>query len=250
MRLPRLSDERGFTLPELIVSMSVGLVVLLAAFLVFDRSFSVSNEVADRADALQRGRLAMEEITRQLRAQVCLGDDTDPIVQGLDNSVTFHADLSNGDAAATGTTGPGKRNPEKRTLTYDPATKTIREFVYAGGGSYPDLVFGAAPTTTRTLLTKVDPVLVGATPQPVFRYYAYKVGGTPGEVQALTTPLSIPDAVTGAPGDTSKVVMIRVAFVTLPERTRPRDRDSLTLENDIYVRIADPADPVEGPRCI
>jgi hypothetical protein len=44
--------------------------------------------------------------------------------------------------------------------------------------------------------------------------------------------------------------MVRVAFVALPERPRPRDKDASTLIDDIYVRLADPSRPLEGPRCI
>ena len=45
------------------MAMSLGLVALLGSFMAFDRAFFVSNQVSDRADALQRGRQAMELIT-------------------------------------------------------------------------------------------------------------------------------------------------------------------------------------------
>ena len=82
---PRLrqlrSDERGFTLPELLIAMAIGLIVLLAAFMLLDRA--VSARPGRRPPGrLQRGRLAMELITRQLRSQVCLGDATEPITAG------------------------------------------------------------------------------------------------------------------------------------------------------------------------
>ena len=56
----RLKSDEGFTLLELLVAMSIGTVVLMAAFTIMDRSVVVSNEVADRSEALQRGRITME----------------------------------------------------------------------------------------------------------------------------------------------------------------------------------------------
>ena len=71
------SDERGFTAASSCSwPWSIGMIVLLGAFMLLDRSFSASGQVADRADALQRGRQAMELMTRQLRSQVCLGKTT------------------------------------------------------------------------------------------------------------------------------------------------------------------------------
>ena len=40
--------------------------------MLLDRSFTASGQIADRQDALQRGRQAMELMTRQLRSQVCV----------------------------------------------------------------------------------------------------------------------------------------------------------------------------------
>ena len=61
--------------------MTIGLVLLMAAFLLLDRATAVSQEIANRQDALQRGRGAMEAIVRDLRSQVCLGDEKEPITQ-------------------------------------------------------------------------------------------------------------------------------------------------------------------------
>ncbi len=109
-----LSDERGMTLIEMLVAMSVGMVVLLAAFMLLDRSFTASGQIADREDALQRGRQAMELMTRQLRSQVCVVVPpatafSPPVVSGTDHTVTFYGSLSESATSVT-----------KRTLTFDP----------------------------------------------------------------------------------------------------------------------------------
>lgn len=96
MDAPGGHDERGFALTELLVAMTVGLIVLLAAFLLLDRAHSASREISDRQDAVQRGRQATEYLTRQIRSQVCLGNTTEPITHGSADQVTFYADLSDG----------------------------------------------------------------------------------------------------------------------------------------------------------
>jgi prepilin-type N-terminal cleavage/methylation domain-containing protein len=222
--------EAGFALTELLVAMSVGLIVLLAAFLLLDRAHSASNEISDRQDAVQRGRRAMEYLTRQVRSQVCLGNTTEPITHGTPDQVTFYADLSD-----------GSKNVERRDIVYDSAAKTIREQVFPGIGVYPDLTFSATPTESRVLLSKVARVTSPTT--PFLRYFAYDPSGGPGALRELPTPLSASDA--------PLVVMVKIAFVALPDRAGSAgEGDASSFQNDVYVRLANPTVPTEGPRCL
>lgn len=223
--------QEGFTLVELLVAMTIGMVVLMAAFLLLDRAQSASREISDRQDAVQRGRQAMEYLTRQIRSQVCLGNTTEPITYASPTQVTFYADLTD-----------GSKNVERRTLTFDAAAKTITEQVFPGTGVYPDLTFSATPTETRTLLTKAEAVTGPAT--PFLRYYAFDPGGAPGALREL------PPAPSLSATDLPLVVMVKLAFVALPEGPRPRNRDATTFHNDVYVRLANPTVPTEGPRCL
>lgn len=228
-------DQDGMTLVELTIGMAIGLVVTFASLTVLSQAEKASNEIRDRQEAMQRGRLAMEDITRQLRSQVCLGTSAEPISYGDGTKITFYADLSD-----------GSQNVAKRTLTYvAPVGSTpgkITEEVYAGSGSYPNLTFPGTPTNTRVLLSGAKQLVVGSTNQPVFRYYAYQPGTPNGDLIELSTPLSATDA--------SRTVKVQIAFVSMPERSKPRDLDSTTLRNDVYVRLADPTRPQEGPRCL
>jgi len=224
-------DESGYTLTELLMAMLVGMVILMAAFMLIDRASTVSAEISDRQEAIQRGRASMEHITRQLRSQVCLGDRIEPITFGSANRVEFYADLSD-----------GSKNVEKRTIAYDPAAKTITEQVYPGIGTYPDLTFAPTPAETRVILSKVEPAHVGSTPQPFLRYFAFNTGGVPGDLRELSVPLTA--------GTASSVVVLKVAYQARPEGARSLDRDATTFYNDVYVRLADPLNPSEGPRCI
>ena len=221
MRRPRLADERGFTLPELLVAMAIGMIVLLAAFMVLDRSFTASGQVADRSDALQRGRQAMELMTRQLRSQVCVGTTNPPIVAGTPNSITFYVDL-----------GDGTEPIQRRTLTYNPATDTIMESVVKAAGTYPNLTF-TSPATTKPLLTKVEPILeANNTERPIFRYYQYKVGGAPGELEQLGVPLTTTTR--------RRVSAMKIGFRSFADREFTNDENAVVLEDDVYVRMAVP----------
>jgi prepilin-type N-terminal cleavage/methylation domain-containing protein len=232
MRRPRLRDEGGFTLIELLTAISIGLIILFAAFAVLDRTISASGQIADRSEALQRGRQAMQLITRQIRSQVCVGTTT-PIVSGTDTSVSFYADLTDGTPA----------NPIKqRTLSYSGITDTITETVTPSTGTYPILTF-AGPTSTP-LLTKVKQILEsdGTTLRPIFRYYGYQTGTTNGTLVQLSVPLS--------PTDLKRVALIKVGFRSFALRPISNDKDSTVLEDDVYTRTAVPTQLQGAPECL
>jgi prepilin-type N-terminal cleavage/methylation domain-containing protein len=225
----RLSDERGFTLIELLVAMVIGLVVLMAAFMLLDRTVSTSGQIADRTEALQRGRQSMDLITRQLRSQVCVGS-TVPIVSGDGTSVTFYADLSDG-------TQPIKR----RTLSFNGTTDTITESTVTGAGTYPALTFNGT-ATSGPLLTNVDQILDGGTPRPIFKYFGYDPNKTDGTLVQLNSPLSA--------ADLKRVAVIKIGFRAFAVRPIANDKDSTVLEDDVHVRVTDPTEPQDGPACV
>ncbi len=233
MRRPRLRDEGGFSLIELLTAISIGLLILFAAFGLLDRTISASGQIADRSEALQRGRQAMQLITRQLRSQVCVGTAT-PIVSASDLSVSFYADLTDGTPA----------NPIKqRTLTYSVATDTITETVTPSAGTYPALTFTGTATSTP-LLTKVKQILEnnGTTLRPIFRYYGYQTGTTNGTLVQLTAPLSATDL--------KRVALSKVGFRSFAQRPISNDDDSTTLEDDVYTRTAVPTQLQGAPECL
>jgi prepilin-type N-terminal cleavage/methylation domain-containing protein len=227
-------DQSGFTLTELLAAISIGVILLMAAFTLLDRASSASQEISDRQDAVQRGRQAMELVVRQLRSQVCLGDEEEPITYATGDQVTFYADLSD-----------GSKNIQRRTLFYDAASKNLIEQIYPGAGEYPLLSFSSTPAEERVIARRVEPIRDGGAPRDFFRFYGFKLGGGPGELEQLRNGGNDLTA-----DQKASTVLVKVGFVVLPDRERPRDRDALTMESDIYVRIADPSKPAEGPACI
>jgi hypothetical protein len=223
----RLRSDAGVTLVELLVAMVIGTGTLLAVFAVLDTSVKQSNAVAGRVNATQRGRLAIDTMTRQLRSQVCFSPTVPALVSGTDNSVKFHADLSD-----------GTRLIEQRELLYDPVKRTINERTWAGS-----LILGVVTFPT---LTKNRQLISEITTRPapdaaIFRYYAYNTAVPPRPIIQLPTPLSATDL--------ARTARIDVGFVTLPPNARPAPAASVTLQNEIYVRVADPNDPAPTPTC-
>jgi prepilin-type N-terminal cleavage/methylation domain-containing protein len=222
-----MRSERGMTMVELLVAMTVGTIVIAGAMMALTRAFQVQKETQDRTDATQRGRLAMETMTRELRSQVCMGTPRTAIKAASNNSVSFTADLSGGATL-----------PDKYTLTYDPTTKTITEYMYDGSGTYPTLVFPATPTRTRTIATNV----VASGTSPIFAYYALQAGSDGANTQLSPVPLS--------DSDLSRVARIAINYTTVPSG-KVNDPDFATAFNDdVYVRSSDPVNPDGGQTCL
>jgi Tfp pilus assembly protein PilW len=217
--------EEGFTLPELLVGIIIGMIVLLAALTLLDNTVSISSNVGKRVDATQRGRTALDRITRDLNSMVCLPGSTtlDALISGSDTSVDMYADLGNGSTS---------QPPQRRTITYSSTTRRITESVYTPTGSAGSYVFPTSPTATRTLLS--DVVQDGTT--PIFTYYP--VDPTPDD----NVPPSALSTASGALSatDLDNVAQIRVTFKALPSnRTTPKPGDAV-MQDDVYRTAVDP----------
>lgn len=224
-----IGDQRGFTLIEVLVALSIGSVVLFGVLNVFTVAITKSAEVNDRIEALQRGRPALDRITTLLDAQVCIANNQPPIVAGATaTDLTFYADLGNDDFS-----------PTQFRLSYDAATRTLNETSWAGTSSGSSWTFPAAPTRSVPLLRDVAPP---TTTGPIFRYFAYSSADPPtpdAEITAL--PLSATDA--------ARVVRVKASIAAQPTRTKKTDDRSTIIDGDGFVATADPRDPLGGPRC-
>jgi len=234
-RSPRidLRSEEGFTLPELLVAIIIGTFIMLAAAGLLDTTVSVGTKVNKRVDATQRGRTALDQITRDLRSQVCIPADPqlDSLIAASDSSVDVYTDLGDGSAA---------KPPQRRTLTFDPTLRTIVERIYTPSGAAGSYVFPTSPTLTRTLLS--DVVQDGST--PVFTYYP--LDPTPDDDVPPTAFAASAGIVATSLDD---VARIRVTFKSLPSgRTTAQPGDAV-MTDDVYRNAVDPnaADPT--PEC-
>jgi prepilin-type N-terminal cleavage/methylation domain-containing protein len=227
------SDESGFSLTELLVSMLVGSVVLWGAMQIYITGMNQSLRVNDRVEATQRARLAIDRMSSLLDSQVCLAAGVPPIITGSDgNTVGFHADLNG-----------GSNQPRKYELRYDPAARTITERSFAGTGTLPGtMTYPAVATSTRVLATNILPARDSAgTALPIFSYLTFEGDGTIDPAKPLTTPLLAADA--------AKVVRVGTTFQALPSRAQQADRRATVLQAQGQVASAEPTLPTAGPNC-
>jgi prepilin-type N-terminal cleavage/methylation domain-containing protein len=226
----RLREQDGFTLPELLVAITVAMVVSLAAFSLIEFVMKQTGQATGRIDATQRGRIAMETITRQLRSQVCLPSGTPSMVNRTSNvsdadDVSFFVDFHDGSDPAIA--------PDLHTVSFDAANRQIVESDIVGGKNanpVVDLPYTGTPVK-KTLLTDVVALPDGT---PVFRYYAFD--GT-----------ALPSPVTAA--NLKKIAQIKIAFMALPSRGKPTDRGTVVFQDQIFVRAVDPNVAIPNPTC-
>jgi prepilin-type N-terminal cleavage/methylation domain-containing protein len=227
-----MRSERGFTLIELLIAISVGSVIMLATFAMLDGSVTLTGNTQKRVDATQRGRIAMEAITSQLRSQVCPNSAASALI-------------------GAGSTGPasdqyqvnfwsfrrtGAFVPERRVITWDTNTDSIVQRDYNQAGTL---------LRTNLLLRKVRPATTPAN-APIFSYWAYPTtpGATTPSNGPLPTPLSAADA--------ASVALIKVRFTAQPDTSNGPaaavpPQGSQTFSDQVFARTADPNNP-DGPK--
>jgi prepilin-type N-terminal cleavage/methylation domain-containing protein len=238
----RARRHDGFTLPELLIALSMSLIVAFAALTLVEVTMRKTDDTQNRVASVQRGRLAMDTITRELRSQVCLNTTTPamspPSGWGVNtdgNNAIFYVDFSDGSAP----------NPELHLLTYDPTKRQLIEKDYKNkgtggtGGTY-SYNPPTSPSSTKVLLDNVIPYQT----VPIFRYYAYDDSVTPPRPDAQLT-----GSLTQAQQAT--IARIDITFKALPEHaTSPSAQNAGSVfQDEVYVREADPNAVAPTPTC-
>ena len=216
--------DAGFTLVELMIGMGIGLLVILGGMTILDSTLRISRTTQGRVDSAQRGRIAMETITRELRSQVCLSATAPALTTATATNVVFYVNL-----------GVVDSNPERHEIALTGGDIILKRFV--GTGTPPSMTFPATATSTRTLVENVT-TFSGT---PFLRYYAWQNGNPVLPTTLLAAPLSA--------ANLGKPVKIAVSFRTYPGRDFNTTRGSSDLQNAVFVRAADPVDTTNGPRC-
>jgi prepilin-type N-terminal cleavage/methylation domain-containing protein len=217
-----LRREQGFTLVELLVVLLIGGIVIAGAASLTQVVLRQSSRVISGTDATQRGRLVMDQITRELRSQVCLDlgqPSARPALEAANrNSVTFYTDMSD-----------GSRPPVRRQLSYDAANRQIveREFAPTSALGAVRTDFAATPRT-RVLL---DNVTAPANGTDFFTFKKYT--GT-GRYDTDTANVSGVTALSAA--DLAAVARITISMDVRPANARngaivTRLQDSVLIRN-------------------
>jgi prepilin-type N-terminal cleavage/methylation domain-containing protein len=249
--MSRLRHEDGFSLPELLVALSIALIVSIATFSLVEFVMKRSGETQNLIASNQRGRLAMDNITRQMRSQVCLGEATPRAPMSAPDgfgiattgmAAVFYSDFTDG-------TDPVNKPVQLHVISYDATQHALYESDFiptkvtktATAYSYTWPLY-TAPKRRFKLLDNVEPY--GAA--PIFTYYTYNTLTPPRpDLQLLPGPGGLNAA------DTGRIARIDIQFRVLPSSNAPADkRGSTVLQDQVYVRAADPNDVAPTPTCV
>lgn len=251
--MTRLRQEDGFSLPELLTTLAIAMIVSLATFALIEVVMKRSGEVGARVETTATARTAMDQLTRQLRSQVCVktstAADARSLVAATPTSLTVYTDFTS--EALVNNALPA---PDRRQITW--ASNAFTETITKGtrNATTNIVVYGTA-RTPRPFLQNVAPVefIGGDKSKPViFRYYRFPdpVAGASTVPAGSTANVEIPVSANGALADADllKVAKIRVTYMVKPRSGNPRG--ATTLTNDVYVRTADPNAQIPKPTCL
>ena len=170
--LTRARNQDGFTLIELMVTITLSMLVLFALMTLIDTGGKARARIGDKTESVQRLRNGMDRITRILRTQVCADTGTPPLISGTASSVTFYSDM-------TTTVSNSAFRPRKVELSYSSDDNgSIVQKVWeptntASPWTYPN---AASPTRVNTLIDNATAADGG---DEVFSYYAFDAINTP-----------------------------------------------------------------------
>jgi len=229
--MPRLRSESGMTLPEVLVTLMIALVVCFATFSLVEVVMKRSGNVADRADTTQRARIAMELITRNLRSQVCtdsnLFEGNRSVEAAGPTSLTLYTDFT--DETLVSSKLPA---PDRRTLTFDPTALTLTETVTKGDrGDGTSITFTKTPTSRQLLSNVTASTMVGTSPV-FFKYYEDDANGEANVEVGVSN--GVPRALTE--DELRDVTKIWVKYTVLTSKNGKSG--ATTLQDEIYVRGA------------
>ena len=232
--MSRLRNQDGFTVMELLAAITVGFVVLAATMGLLESSVRLNIGLVSKTDAMQRARLGMDQLTQELRSQVCLDYDNPAVIAGDSDAVLFY-----GDFTETGT------HPAKRRVAFDPAKGTITSYAYEAPNAPLPLTtasFPVAPTRTHLVLEAVQNQVKQNEPVPFFTYYANHKDddGVYRPSEKLTVPLNTDDV--------KRVARIEVSFLARPTGAKD-NKQAVNLTDQIMVRHLDPNVSLD-PKCV
>ncbi len=166
-----LQNKKGFSLPELLVTVAILTVVGLIAFKFQGDIFYLNGVLQDDVSAHEETRRVIKQFTTELRSASQGSDGSYPIALASSTSISFFTDADN--------------NGIREKITYYVSDGSLKKSVVVPSGtplSYSTTSLGTVTTVISAL---------GATTTPIFSYYSKSYDGTASST-ALTSPVDIP----------------------------------------------------------
>jgi prepilin-type N-terminal cleavage/methylation domain-containing protein len=228
------SDERGFTMIELLVAMSMGTMVMLAAFLLLKYTTGDVARITERVHVDQAGSVGLERIMLELHSS-CVTRGVTPIQTGSsENSIKFISEA--GGQSSFNTVHlheieyvPAKGEAEGKLVEYSSAS-----IPPPTGGAAPNYTFPKTPETKVVLLTGVQQAETKeSTKIPVFQYYRYyHTGDTSPKYGQINSTAIAKLPLTEL--ESENVTKVSISFTLAPN-----GKEASTFNHDRPIELAD-----------
>ena len=226
----RLRTERGYTMIELLIAMSLGTLIVTAAFSFLQFSTSDVTRIAERARLNQTGRVALERIMLRLHS-ACVTPSVAPI-QPNSSATTLKFISETGTASAFKTV-------HLHEIIYSSANNTLVEKTYINTGEGPKYPFSSTAASTTTLLTGIKESTNEGVTLPIFRYYRYYREGDKPPAGSTTVPYGELNQTALEPPLTKESETVNVAKVTMSFTLAPTGKESATFNHDRPIPLED-----------
>ena len=220
-----MRSQRGFTLVEMLIAMSISIVVLIGILSLLEVTTRGSARVAVRVQADQLARTTLQRLVDELHS-TCVAPNVLPVVATSNG-------YSSGDSTLIFLQKSGSSvslTPDEHIVTLSGGTLTERIYP-ATGGTAPTWTFSSTPSSTTQLQANVGPAQVGSSSQtvPLFQYFAYN--GASLSTTPLPTPLNASDA--------ARTVAVTVSFAVLPSSNPTNDPHAgVSVSDSVVLRLS------------
>jgi prepilin-type N-terminal cleavage/methylation domain-containing protein len=249
VRTPILPARRGFTMLEMLLSMSLLLTVLGLSTRLFRVQSNAVSTQAGRLDAMQNSRFALSNLERELRmAGVGVADAQPLLVMAGPMGLTFNADLA---ALDTGDYSAVYVNPDADSASVDVMRTSAKITLPGTSKQYPDTTYTyniGVPSNAETITywlsrdstsSRSDQyvlfrrangrpakvvargIIYNASTDTVFQYWKADTSGTLNRVSGALLPITHSAPMHGSTADTSRsaltdsIKQLRVTFKSL-----------------------------------
>lgn len=230
----RLHSESGFTLPELLITLTITMILSLATFSLIEVVMRRTGDTTSRIETVQRGRTVMDQITRDLRSQVCAWSDNASVAMptarslesGSSTSVGVFTDFTNEAAVSGAVPAPSLRTI---SITGGVLTESVKRGTWSTVA--PSKVVLPAVAAKREMAASISAPEDGI----VFRFYKFNNLNPPQPKDLLPTDRAL------TPAELATVAKIGVNYRVSPLRGKVSGtRGTTQFQNEIYIRSADP----------
>ncbi len=180
------NSEQGFSLVELLVAMSSGIVVCLALFAMLSFATHQQARLTDAVQADQLSRGAMTKVVDALHLS-CIAPEFTPIQEkSTETDLRFINAYSSGAVIGESET-TGAKEAELHEIEWNKATGTLSEKLsYPTAGTWPSFTAWGSPKTI-VLAKNVGQATRGGKAVPIFQYYGYSLTASNGAEETVST---------------------------------------------------------------